>query len=189
MANGFLTEAPASRPGDSTSQYSADFGIVQKFTCPGSGTILISRIGVWLQKNVDNINCKVAIFEHDSSNSCPSGMVANSESGEMTVNNTGVLDYYATYTTKPELTGGNQYWIGCIVDGSVGLGLYIDRIATTGKVAGYGACTYPNWPTDTGWHTMTAVTNRDYSLYAVYEEAASGLSIPVVQSIYRRRRI
>lgn len=34
MANGFLTEAPASRPGDSTSQYSADFGIVQKFTCP-----------------------------------------------------------------------------------------------------------------------------------------------------------
>lgn len=166
MANGFLTSSPGSRHGDDYYDF-VGTSAGAKFTLPGSGTVTINEIGIWAASLAD-ATFHLAIFEHDSVNNCPGAMVANSDSGELTVPNTGgaFQKIYKSYSTKPSLTGGNTYWLCWIANEFSSFSL--SRFASGGVAVYDVASTYATWPDDTGWHTHTDST-RDYAIYAVYD--------------------
>ncbi len=84
----------------------------------------------------------------------------------------------ASYGTKPQVTGGDTYWIAFIPEAAVN----ISAFATSGELE--RAETYPTWPTGTGWETH-AHYNYDLSFYAVYQAAPGGTTYPV--SIIRQQ--
>ena len=108
------------------------------------------------------------IFTDDAANGCPGTLVANSDSGALTITTT-FQKYYATYAgTKPQVTGQTIYWIAFICAGASRR----DRNLTGGiSLSCNSGITYPTWPTDTQWHTHADATN-DIGIYAVYQAIA-----------------
>ncbi len=166
MANGFLTSSPGARHGASLASYSQAC-FAQKFVCGGSGAQVGVEIGLWAKKFSANSLVHLAIFDHDAVNNCPSTIVANSDSGELTINNTTVSKFLFTYITQPALTGGTTYWIAVIfgptnitqLDINTSGGVSLEK--TTGV-------TYSTWPTDAEWETHTDRV-YDSGLYVVYQ--------------------
>ncbi len=170
-ANGFVTVSPDAQYGDTYSNLGAGLNYAQKFTCGGTGTQNISEIGIYIGATSGyTTTFHLGIFEDDAANICPATLVANSDSGALTHNSTTQTKKYTTYGTKPQVTGGTDYWLAFQPADAYD---YVSRFVAT-KVGLSKQGTYPTWPTDTEWHTHTDVTNRDYSLYAVY--VAGGFS-------------
>lgn len=175
MANGFLASRPEARHGDSLYYFAGDAS-GGKFTAPGSGILTINEIGFWAdsETGMGTKHAHLAIFDDDAINGVPSTIVTNSDSEELTVLEAGGFAvYYATYGTKPQVTGGNNYWLCWVVDG--GNTLDVSRFDTGGTSAASVTVTYPNWPSDVGWHGAVKGT-RDYGIYAVYD-SGGGLDI------------
>lgn len=184
--NGFLTVSPDTRYGATQGNMPPGYAVAGMFQVPGTGEKNISEIGIYGGNITSNYNSKLhlAIFEDDSGGGHPSIIVANSDSGEISAGKT-QAKLSASYSTKPKVNGGTNYWLAFIVgeynfapsrlEDGTGTAIYITGL------------TYPTWPANaTAWHTHTDQTHA-YSLYAVYE-TTSGLSIPIVQAHYRRRR-
>jgi hypothetical protein len=171
MANGFLTSSPGSRHGDTSRSWSPDnYCEAFKFTCPGTGIKEITEIGMWLSADSGQTTTfRFAIFTHDPVNNCPEAMVANSETGEVTHNTTTVTKKYYTYSAKPLLTGGNDYWIAVMTADSYANADYLAAGSATNK---YNAVTYPNWIFGAGWHGAASSTD-DIGIYAVYQAASA----------------
>ena len=180
MANGFLTESPASRHGSSDVGVAQGWVLGQKFNCPEDCEI--SEIGVWAKDNRNEM--RLAIFTDDSGNGCPEIMVANSESATLqTASQIAKVNHI--YETKPELTGGVDYWIVAFLDAPINL----DYEGSSGEdgvyVTGYTAYT---WPTGDNWHSSSSGHVYDLSFYAVYAAVGGGLSIPVAMYHYRSQQ-
>ena len=79
MANGFLTESPASRHGSSDQGAAQGWVWAQKFNCPADCEI--DEIGGYFKDN--NNQMRMAIFTDDSGNNCPDVMVADSETASL----------------------------------------------------------------------------------------------------------
>jgi hypothetical protein len=171
--NGFLTESPDPRYGDSTVLVNVNNARGQKFTCPGSGTIEINEIGCWMDGGGSTV-VHFGIFTHDAINDCPESLVSNSDSGEIDGSGDDVIKINYSYVTKPQLTGGETYWICLIVGGQ---GTYLDRFTTGGDSCYLSGLTYPNWPAGAEWEEANAST-ADSSLYAVYGESGSASESP-----------
>ena len=171
-ANGFITVSPDARYGDAVSAMIADSTFASKFTMGGSGTCTISEIGAYLDGDTA-ARIHFAIFTDDAGNGCPEATVANSDTGEIDPSaDISTKDYYS-YGTKPELTGGANYWIG-VINGNASTTLSRFDSGGTG-VYFSGSTSYPTFPTGDGWHAATSAT-RDWSFYAVYNCGSSGTS-------------
>jgi len=169
-ANGFVTVSPDARYGDNVSAMIADSTFVSKFTMGGSGTCTISEIGAYLDGDAA-ARIHFAIFTDDAGNSCPEATVANSDTGEIDPDGDISTKEYHSYGTKPELTGGANYWIG-VINGNASTTL--SRFDSGGTGVTLGA-SYPTFPTGDEWHAATPAT-RDWSFYAVYNCGGSGTS-------------
>lgn len=171
MDNGFQTSVPASRLGDSYYNGNSGYPLCQRFLVPGSGTLNVTRIGLWSQSS-DNHLFKLAIFE-DYSSTQPGAIVSNSDSGAITATNTTYSDHYATYSTAPTVTAGSYYWLAATVHTTNPT--YFQYSASTpggGRYGDYSKTYYPNWPTDVPWSTHT--WNYDTGIYAIVEAAGGG---------------
>jgi len=170
--NGFLTESPDTRYGDANGSFIATEMWAHKFVAPSSGTLEISEIGLYTVQYTSGVYLHLAIFEHDAANNCPDTIVENSDSGAILMPQDTFQKCYAVYGTKPTITGGNTYWIGCCQNSAN----YYSRFQTgTGPLYVSGA-TYPTWPTPTAWETHGDLT-RDPSLYAVYAEVGGATNV------------
>lgn len=171
MANGFVTTSPAARHGSSDQQTGAGWLWAQKFACP-SGTQEISEIGLWCLDS--GFEFRLAIFTDDSGNACPDVMVSNSESATLTSELSMAKESH-TYGTKPELTGGVDYWLVAFFDDLIN----VDYESSSGidglTVTGYTAYT---WATGDDWHTHTDRPTFDIGIYAVYAAAGGGANAP-----------
>ena len=168
--NGFGTITPDTKYGATGLGQSANYATAQKFTCGGSGTQEVSEIGMYAHGNDGTPSVLMAVFTHDAANDCPETIVANSE---IAVSPTG-HDYVkvsASYSTKPQVTGGSTYWLAMIVNGET----YVAAEAAAGELE--LSASYPTWPTGTGWETHSHY-NYDLSFYAVYA-AVGGTKYPV----------
>lgn len=163
--NGFLTASPDARYGDIEGLFNATEIWAHKFTCPGSGDIDISEIGLYTYCEFGSSYLHLAIFTHDSSNNCPAEIVTNSDTGAVAIPVTTMAKCYYTYSTKPRITGGSNYWLASTQNNNN----RYSRFATGTGPLYVSTMTYPTWPTDTQWHTHTDLS-RDPSLYAVYEQ-------------------
>jgi hypothetical protein len=185
--NGFLTVTPDSRYGDKTGIYTENLAGAARFQCPATGAAKknIKEIGLYASKTAGS-KWIMGVFDHDSSNNCPSSLVLNSGSGEIFPTTDMQKSYYTYSGTLPEVDAGSYYWLGVIVTGA---NMTPSRFENAAGVALYisSGLTYPTWPTDTEWHTHTDQTHS-YSFYVVYEDASSGLPISVAQYNYRKRR-
>lgn len=182
MANGFVTSRPAARAGSDTSGWPIDnsgYVAAQKFVAPGSGTLSVSEIGLWMNNNGSGAAARLAIFTHDAANDCPESMVSGSESATLTEATSTVTVHYSTLSSC-SITGGQTYWIVGFNGGSVGF----DQRTTTG--AGFkgirGATPY-TWPTGAAWHSYDdSDTTIELGFYAVYS-SGGGSSAPEVNGI------
>jgi hypothetical protein len=181
-ANGFVTVSPDARYGASAGTVSATETSACRFALGSTGTKQITEIGLYIQAVSGTVACKIAIFENDAANTCPGAMIANSEA-TLSASSGAYTKTYATYGTKPQVTGGVTYWIALIQEGSVAY----SRIDTGGVNAYKSGLTTYTWPAEAAWHTKTDY-GRDWSYYAVYEDAASGVSLPILMNSYRQRR-
>lgn len=178
MANGFVSSSPATRHGASTSPYDGDYPTAQRFSCPGSGTQELSEIGLWAYKYSGLAKpIKLAVWTDDASNNCPGSMVTNSETDAINVTSSSMAKNYFTYSTKPQLTGGVNYWLGFINDNDASNQTFVDYYDTTGKSTIFTTKAYPSWPTSAEWHTSDWWARADLGIYAVYAAAAQPLPV------------
>jgi len=179
MANGFVTSSPGARHGDTVQAVDQYDEYAQKFVCPGSGSVSISEIGAWVQRNaVETAYLAMCIYTHDAVNDCPEALVTNGASGAKTISSSGLLKISHTFATQPVLTGGNTYWL--ILKLNNGTPPSFDLFATGGTTA-QRASTSPPFGTGDVWHTHTDQT-YDMGIYAVYP-AAGDISISVSENI------
>jgi len=172
-ANGFTTTSPDTRYGAGTENIAKDNALGQKFTAPGSGTLEISEMGAWLAYSSSSEYVKLAIFNYDSTNTCPSTIVSNSQTDAFFITAGTPAKYYHTYGTKPTVTGGADYWL-CFIAGTSNI---VWSISATGTAVNeWRSATYDTWATDTEWHTHNHYAN-DSSMYAVYAAAAGGVPL------------
>lgn len=169
--NGFLSTSPDARYGDTESGFASQC-FAQKFTTPDLGNLDINEIGVYGYQSGGAIH--LAIFTHDAANDCPETIVANSDSGQLTLGASMAKVSYS-YGTKPQLSGNTIYWIVCVVN-STGAG--ISRF-DAGASPVYMDVTYPNFPSGDTWHGHYDFS-RDLSLYAVYETQGGTSIVKVI---------
>ncbi len=167
--NGFIDFTPDTRFGTADEVVIAGKALAQRFTAPGSGTLEITAIGGYLSDTGTDTTFRLAIFTDDAANTCPTSLVANSDI-EVSAT-TGVTSLItASYTgTKPQITGGQVYWIAVFAGAYDGA---IRRNDSGGTAVYKTGLSYPTWPDGDAWHTHTD-TARDYSLFAVYQAAAT----------------
>ena len=170
-ANGFITLRPTERYGDAVGLLIANRCYANQFTVPGTGSIEISEIGLYCDGTSGSL-LRLAIFTNDAANSCPEEIVANSDSGQLdTSAATYDAPFYATYSTKPVVTGGSTYWIVAYGRGSNTAMSRFDSVGTYVQIS--SGLTYPTWPTGTQWESATSYT-REYSFYAVLSGGSGG---------------
>jgi len=163
-ANGFVTERPDTRYGDTQGTFNETWIVASRFVAPGSGQLTITEIGLYAYQSPAP-NVKLAIFTDDAVNGCPETMVSNSETGEITMPTSMGIGYY-TYTTCPVVTGGNTYWIAVTSSDAI----EYSRFASGGTTVQSGSQTYGVWPSASAWEGF-ADSVRDYSFYAKYTTA------------------
>jgi len=176
-AKGFVTVRPDAAYGDNELFCSADQAYCELWTCPGSGAQEISEVGFWGDSDAIAAVYHMAFFTdagEASGASYPVNLVTNSDTGEISFQNTTPQIRPFTYGTKPILTGGAKYWFALGTDDS---NLQVQHF-DVGIAAGDSisdSTTYPNW--STSWSTHTD-REWDNSFYAIYAAQAGGLSIP-----------
>lgn len=179
MANGFVTARPTARAGSDTAGWPIDnsgYVAAQKFVAPGSGTLTVSEIGLWMNNNGSGASARVCIFTHDSTNDCPEAMVTGSESATLTESTSTVTIHYSTLASC-SITGGSTYWLVGFNGGSVGF----DQRTTTGtRFLGIRGATPYTWPTGATWHLYDdSDTTIELGFYAVYSSGGSSTAVPV----------
>jgi len=183
---GFVSSRPVNDPTNSLHAAIGGYQLAGKFTSPAT-PFTVTELG-WWQENSSNqaLDYTLAIYTNnaagDSGNGIPDDLVGSQVSGTLTANTVG-WNYVATNITG--LSTSTVYWIaiGC-ESGTANYGY-----ESTGSRRHYDtAAAAPNFLEDP-WNGANAGADRLIAIYALYEDATSGLSIPLVQSIYRRRRI
>lgn len=167
--NGFVSSAPGSRYGASEHSATSGYPIIHKFTAPGSGTLTITKIGVWAKATSGSANFKLAIFTDDAANTCPETLVTNSDSGTISVSSSTYAAVEHTYGSAVEVTGGSSYWIGLLPQTSTTLKWSYSSATRTGLWLGWVG----DWPSGASWHSHTDYNGYDTQLYAVYTGGAA----------------
>ena len=182
--NGFITYSPDSRYGSSDVSISPKLGdgaAAQKFTVPGSGLMEISEIGIYgFSPYPDSITgAKMRIFTNNAS-VYPDSAISNSETAAMSFLNNSSIPYKKSYTysTKPQVYGGTDYWLAILSDstGSWPVAVRYSYNASAPVTSGYTVDkeyqTYSIWPLLWSIHN-----DRTYnsSMYAVYSQVPVGL--------------
>jgi hypothetical protein len=180
--NGFITYSPDSRYGSNAVSVSPELGdgaAAQKFTVPGSGLMEISEIGVYGFGPSGTTNAKMRIFTNNAS-IYPDSAISNSETDAMSflTNNSNPYKKSFTYSTKPRVYGGTDYWLAILSHSrgtypvSVKYSYNASAPVTSGYTIDKESQTYATWPSS--WSTHN---NRTYnsSMYAVYSQVPVGL--------------
>lgn len=188
-AQGFTSVSPDTRFGSTETGYGyyGNYTIAQRFTMPGSGSFDIAEIGAYLRVPGTSRNCKFAIFTDDATNVCPEAMVTNSLSAEITISETSHTKKCHSYSTKPQVTGGVNYWLGIICNSTGSYYLYVSENSLVSTTQLWRNDTYPNFPSAATWHSHTH-NNTTESLYAVYETPPAPGSIPLIDYHYNNMR-
>lgn len=187
---GFVTSAPTADP---NATQGGDVGnhclAIRDSTLP-SGDWIITEIG-WWQSRDDNsdaaYNC--AIYTDTGSPTKPYTLIATQNSG----NSTGASSPgWKKYTgLSISITGGVAYWIAAGVQTAANQ-CRVEYTYQTGRGYRAGDELLVSGPTIVDpWNSSGEWVADDYlfGIYAVYEEASSGLSIPIAMASYRRRRM
>lgn len=164
--NGFGTVAPDAKYGATGIGQSANYAMAQKYVLGGSGTQELTEIGFYGHGNGSAPSVIMGVFTHDAANDCPEALVADSQIAIAPSGSSYVLTT-ATYSTKPQLTSGDTYWMALLANGEV----YVSGESTSGELE--RTATYDTWPTSTAWHTHSHF-NYDLSFYAVYQASSGG---------------
>lgn len=184
---GFCLSAPSSDPAG-TENVVDGFIVGFKVTFPdGYTSIKVTEIG-WWQDYTDNeaADWYAAIYTHDAVNNRPDDLIGAQCSGQSTTPNSASWNKYSGLEIILNSTDHAISWIAFGVEAVTAPNGW-NRENITGE-----RC--ETQTTTTGsladpWGTGT-VTQRIAGVYALFEEyvAPSGLSIPIVQAHYRRRR-
>ena len=185
-ARGFTDISPDTRWGSSESGYGyyGNYTLAERFTMPGSGTYEITEMGVYVRVPSTSRTCKFAIFTDDSTNTCPESMVTNSLSDLITISETSQTKKYHSYSTKPQVTGGVNYWLCMIFNSTSAYYVYPSDDKQTSSITMWRNDTFPTFPTGATWHSHYHL-NRITSLYAVYSAPSP---LPIFDYYYNNMR-
>jgi len=183
---GFVSSSPSSDPTNSLSAPIGGYQLAGKFTSPAS-PFTVTELGWWQEHSTNQaLAYSLAIYTDnaagDSGNGIPDDLIGTQVTGTLTANTEG---WNKVATNITGLSTSTTYWLalGC-ASGTAHYGY-----ESTGSRRHYDSSdASPNFLEDP-WNGNNASVIRLIAVYALYEDASSGLSIPVAQSIYRRRRI
>lgn len=179
MSNGFLTSRPTFSGAGGQISGGNHWMWAVKFVMPDSGTLNIDEIGLGMDTQD---TWRMCIYTHHSGDDRPDQIVANSDIEFVAKGSgTGAI-IYETYSTKPQVAGGDTYWIAFYSDASAVIDLYEDTTGTAHSYRLRGSDitvpkTYPTWGTGADWENhgtdYGASGTFDYEFYAVYSSASS----------------
>ncbi len=149
---------------------------VERFQCPGSGTQNVDQIGAWMNGGF-TAPLRFTILTDVAG--VPGTVISNATTVEQT--SVSSVDNHFHYVTKPQLTGGDYYWLGVWSGGEYDA---IEASYSSG-IGRYCASTYSS----TGDPPLAAWTTASYlSAIQALVSAAGGLSIPVAAHYYRQQQ-
>lgn len=157
------------------------------WTCPGSGLQKVNELGVLVYVTSGSANVRCGIY-NSSGNLVMQGSakiaVTETDSAGVWKTHTSFVDGAGNAITTPQLTGGQNYYLVNTGDGTT---LRQRRTAVTSGYTKYRSSEYTSDMPDTIPASPTNGTNLACIRCGV-TPASSGISIPVLQSSYRRRR-
>lgn len=181
---GFVSSAPSSDPGGSTTGPISGYQVGFKSTCPGSGTQTVSEIGWWQGSTTNNhAHYGVGIYTDNGSLTAPGSVVGSISTGEITAN---TAEWNKVTGLSISVTGGTVYWITVGADGT-GNTIDVTDNASFLYVWDFGVTTpYLESP----WNgSVDNDYNRIIALYAVYAAAGGATVVPQIMAGQRFRRI
>jgi hypothetical protein len=181
--SGFTLTAPDARYGDIFASFSANHACAARYVAGTSGLLEVASVGFYCAGSGTSV--VLGIFTHDAAHNCPGTLVANSTTDAVGPMGGTIELWTHTYGTKPQLTGGDTYWIGVIGSGSYQVSVFNDIAGTA--VYRTSGLTYPTLPTDAEWEAHVDQTDL-YSFYAVYAAVGGASALPVIARHYRQRR-
>lgn len=165
MPNGFVTVAPSSRYGTNNLAFGTYYAWAQKYQCGGSGPQKISEIGIWCY-GASYKYFMMGIFTDDPYYNCPESLVANSGTPNLTSGNPPPAKVSHIYSTEPQVTGGDYYWIAVVVNQSA---QYFDFKSGSGIDAVLRPQGAYEFPDPNEWHSHIDRPTYDMGAYAVYQ--------------------
>ena len=109
VVNGFFTTFPTAVSSGGNPQSPFDQAVAQKFTCPSTGYQDINKIGAY-NTGDGSAGVKTRMWISPDDGGVPSAtIVANSLTTEITNSLSGWSSF--TYSLKPRLAGGTDYWL------------------------------------------------------------------------------
>ena len=125
---GFTTTFPTDDPGGDSDPVHDEI-IARKFTAGGAGAQVINKIGVYIGDRQSTGDFRFIIYTDGAGE--PGSIVANSLTSEVNVPSAGWISH--SYSTKPQITGGTDYWLGIWGDNAGGpFEIGVDVIVSTG---------------------------------------------------------
>jgi hypothetical protein len=180
--SGFVTAAPASDPAGGNLSVD-NVGTVMMDTLPATAA-KITKVGVWIDNATEEANFRIALYDND-------GATVPGEAGTRL--------FITSDTAKGTTSGWKEITVNWDVSPYAGtdlwIGIGLDNTATTtnSNLASSGGKGYDQrtagvaLPNPFGGGALTDV-DAMLTVYAVWEAAPAGPSIPVVMASYRRRR-
>lgn len=182
---GFVSSAPSGDPGGTTNSGLMNNACLCVRDTSPAGTKIITEIG-WWQVVTNNSQCDFNVGVYSNGSAKPSALITAQSSGLYVPANTAG---WAKYTgLSISISASTAYWIaiGCA---DVATDLRGTRGTASGFNCAYNTITGPTLSDPWSSTGEGFLSNYMWAIYAKYEDAASGLSIPVAQSIYRKRRL
>jgi hypothetical protein len=174
---GFVPSTPSSDPGG-TEMFFVQVGInkVKGIVCVSpTGTYTATEIGAWLYGTYSSSNYEVGLYSNQGGANYwdwyPNVLLASATGLSTTANG----DQWYPGTISYELTSATLYWIVLQLDACASGTVYgqLDNLEGTDRSGTWDGTTLP-----ATWSAGKNNTDGTYAIYALYEAAASGLSIP-----------
>jgi len=159
------------------------------FTCPGTGKQNVAELAWKVYVTSGNANVRCAIYNSDGSTLLMQGSaeinVTETDTNGTWKTHTSFVDSAGNAIATPQLDGGSNYILAASGDGTT---LRQRRTAVTSGYSKFaiGDYTSSNFPSSVP--PPSSGTNLAVCRCGVEPAASSGISIPVLQSSYRRRR-
>lgn len=185
---GFCASRPSGSPSVSVGGGLANKCLVMKDTSP-AGNKIITEIGFYNAISTNSqCNFNVGIYSDDGgSPSKPSALIVAQSTGLYVAASTAGWHQYTGLSIS--ISASTTYWIA-VGWQDVETDCKTQYNNVSGARQGEDTITGPTLSTPWSATGETFYTNYALAIYAKYEDApASGLSIPLVQGIYRRRRV
>lgn len=174
---GFVSAAPSADPSGTDANIDT-IAFVQKTTSP-AGANSVTSMGWWCDNATEEADFDVGLYSHDAVNDYANVLLASAANQAK-----GTTAGWKTASVAYDLSESTTYWVAAQLDDTA-TATTTNRSTTTDRFGYRGASNALPNPFGSG---SGYADTRTYAIYALYEAAAGGLALPVIDYHYNHMR-